>query len=176
MPRWLWTVCALQQNTAPAGGLSPSAQDLGAMCQLRPPMPRQRRVIPARARRRWLSLGRKLSTQACCARVPCHAGCGRLMLFRRALRQQEAPPVRHMTAVRRASCGLEQTEIQRRVSRATHRRACACRLWGGGAARRPAFCARAPCHADLGLPIPCKSVSFVSVLCQEAQCRFSWRH
>ena len=90
----------------------------------------------AQARRRSLSLERRHSTQASCARVPCYAGCGRLMLCRRGLRQQEASPFRHMTAVRRASCGLQRKQIQRRMSRAAHRRACVCRLWGGGAARK----------------------------------------
>ena len=37
MPRWLWSLHALDKGTAPARGLSPSAHGRGATCQLRPP-------------------------------------------------------------------------------------------------------------------------------------------
>ena len=93
VPRWLWSVYAIK-GTAPARGLSPSARARGATCQLRPPTPSQRRVSRvAQARLRSLSLGRRRSTRACCARAPCRAGCGRSMP-KRTLRRREASLLR----------------------------------------------------------------------------------
>ena len=36
VPRWLWSVYNSQKGAAPARGASPSVQDRGATCQLRP--------------------------------------------------------------------------------------------------------------------------------------------
>ena len=58
-------------RTAPARGPSPLAHDRGTTCQLRPPR-RQGNASchAAQVRRRSLSLGRRRSTRACCARKP----------------------------------------------------------------------------------------------------------
>ena len=69
----------------------------------------------AQARRRSLSLGRRRSTRACCARAPCRAGCGRSCTMKGALHRREASLLRRAAVVRRASCGL-----QRQASAACH--------------------------------------------------------
>ena len=76
----------------------------------------QRRVArAAQARRRSLSLGRRRSTRACCARAPCRAGCGRPCP-----RKDTAP--REASLLRRAPwCDVPAAASkpsQRRVSRA----------------------------------------------------------
>ena len=62
----------------------------------------------AHARRHSLSLERRRTTRACCARAPYHAGCGRLMPCERALHWREASFLRPTPVVRRASCGLQR--------------------------------------------------------------------
>ena len=96
----------LRKSTALARCLSPPARARGATRQLRPPTPSQRRVSrAAHARRRLLSLGRMRSTKACCALVPCCAGCGRRTPYARALRWPELSLLRRRPMMRRASCG-----------------------------------------------------------------------
>ena len=92
---------AHEKSTAPAIGLSPSARARGATCQLRPPTPRQRRRAGVS-----LSLGRRHSTRAFCARAPCRAGCGRPVPVRIALRWSDASLLLRAPVVRRASYGL----------------------------------------------------------------------
>ena len=55
---------------------------------------------------RCLSLGRRQSTQACRARTPCRAGCGRSRPVKRTLRQRGLSLLRCETVVRCASCGI----------------------------------------------------------------------
>ena len=52
---------------------------------------------------RSLSLRERRSTKACCARAPCHAGCGRSTQHETALHRREASPTRRTAVVRRAS-------------------------------------------------------------------------
>ena len=75
--------CLALRRTAPARGRSPSARCRGATCQLRPPTSNRRpRVKRSQAGLRSLSLGRTLSTRACCAHAAprwlwasmCHKG------------------------------------------------------------------------------------------------------
>ena len=66
-----------KKGAASARGLSPSTCGCGATCQLRPQRQASAACRTAQARRRSLSLGRRRSTQACCARAPCCAGCAR---------------------------------------------------------------------------------------------------
>ena len=134
---------ALSNGAATARGLSPSARDRGATCQLRPPTASQRRVAhAAQARRRSLSLGRRRSTRACFARAPCRAGCGRLVSHRKA-----CAPARGLSPSARgrgATCQLRPpTPSQHRVCRAAKARRRSLSL-GGGAALELAACARVP--------------------------------
>ena len=66
------------------------------------------RVAHASAPLRSLSLGRRRSTQACCARAPCRAGCGRSAHYVRGLHRQETSLLRCVAVVRRTSCGLPE--------------------------------------------------------------------
>ena len=61
----------------------------------------------AQARLRSLSLGRRRSTQAFCARAPCRVRCGRTTPYRRAPPRREASLLRRTTVARRASCSLQ---------------------------------------------------------------------
>ena len=67
------------------------------------------RVALARAPLRWLSLGSRRRTRACCTCVPCRAGCGQPMSYARALPWREASLLRCAAVVRRASWGLQRT-------------------------------------------------------------------
>ena len=103
------------KGTAPARGLSPSARARGATCQLRPPTPSQRRVSRGAGALRSLSLGRRRSTRACCARaVP------RWLWSAYAHRKGTAPArgLSPSARARGATCQLRPpTPSQRRVSR-----------------------------------------------------------
>ena len=66
-------------------------------------------VARACAQLRCLSLRIWQSTQACRARAPCRAGCGRPGPAKRTLRRPEALLLRCETVVRCASCGLHRT-------------------------------------------------------------------
>ena len=133
------------RTAAPARRLSPSAQDRGAPCQLRPPRhSRLSRGAHASASLRSLSIGRRLSTRACEACAPCRAGCGHVMHFERPLHRRKASLHRRKTVLRRASCGLQHT-AGFRVAR-TRVRHCACCLSRRGTARALATRAR---HAAL---------------------------
>ena len=76
VPRWLWSVHTSCKGTAPARGMFLSAHARGAMCNLRSLTSSQCREssCAAQARLRSLSLGRRDSAQASCARAPCCAG------------------------------------------------------------------------------------------------------
>ena len=139
VPRWLWSASAPKQSTAPARGLSPPARAVvrRASCGLQ----RQASAACSRgaARLRSLSLGRRRSTRACCARAPCRAGCGRSMPTKGTAPARGLSP---SARARGATCQLRPpTPSQRRVSQ---RGACACArcLWGGGAALELATRAR----------------------------------
>ena len=116
-PRWLRSAHFLQESTAPARGLSSSARARGAACQLRHATPSKRRVTQAPS----LSLGSRRSTQGCCSRAPCRAGCGGHVPYKRAPCQREALSIDALPW-----CDVQlwpPTPSQRRVSR--RRRACA---------------------------------------------------
>ena len=124
------------KGTAPARGLSPSARARGATCQLRPPTPSQRRV-PRAGALRSLSLGRRRSTRACCARAPCRAGCGRLC-HRKALRRREA------SLLRRAPwCDVPAAASNAKPAAACHARSAPALAVSGMRRSTRACCARA---------------------------------
>ena len=50
-----------------------------------------------------LSLGRRCSTRACCARAPCRAGCGRPVRLKKIMRRREAPLFQRAPVVQRTS-------------------------------------------------------------------------
>ena len=80
-----------------------------ATCQLGLPTSSQRRVsCVAQARLQSQPLGRRRSTQACCACAPSSASCGRLMNFSMTLSLREASFLRRAPVVRRASCDLQR--------------------------------------------------------------------
>ena len=110
MPRWLRSVHALNNVSAPARGLSPSTRGRGTTCQLRPQISRLSRVCVARASAQLhpLSLGRRAARELA-ARAPCRAGCGRSMYWARPLDQREAFLCRRAAVVRRASYGLRES-------------------------------------------------------------------
>ena len=147
VPRWLWSVSCLESATCrrEASLLRRAPVVRRASCGLQ----RQASAACHAAQRalRSLSLGRRRSTRACCARAPCCAGCGRPMPTRRALRRREA------SLLRRAPwCDVPAAASNAKPApRVTQRtRTCARCLWGGGAALE--LVARAPCRAGCGRP------------------------
>ena len=116
--RSIWPVFTLSNGAATARCFSLPAQNRGAMCQLRPLIPSQRRVArAAKARRRSLSLGRRRSTRACFACAWYRDGYGRSVPCQKTLRRRDSPPLRRGRGETNqlqppASC-------QRRVTRAT---------------------------------------------------------
>ena len=110
VPRWLYSLCTRRKGTAPARGLSPSAQDRGATCQLQlPPHRRLSRGAHANAPLRSPSLETRRSTHTCDARALRRAGCIRFTRDSRALHQREASLLRRKTVLQCASCGLQHT-------------------------------------------------------------------
>ena len=63
------------------------------------------RLARASALLRSLSLGRRRSTRACCARALCHGGGCRSVQHKRALHRREASLIRRTAVLRRASVG-----------------------------------------------------------------------
>ena len=130
---------ALSKGTAPARGLSPSARAVvrRASCGLQ----RQASAAchAAQARLRSLSLGRRRSTRACCARAPCRAGCGRLYAY-----EGHCAGERPLSFGARPWCDVPAAASNAKpaplVARRT--RAGARCLWGGGAALELAARAR----------------------------------
>ena len=145
VPRGMWSVHALGEDTAPAGSLPRSVQDRGATCQLPPQFCTAGfRAVRARAPMRWLSMGRRRKTRACRAHAPYRAGSGRSTHRKRTLHQRETFLLRCKTVLRRASCGL-QCAAGFRVTNARARHCAGC-LSGGSAIH--ALAARAPRRAD----------------------------
>ena len=104
------------------------------------------RAARATAPLRSLRLGRRRSTRACCACVPCRASSGRFAHRERALHRREATLFRRTAAVRRASCGLQEL-AGFRAARAT----APLRSLPLGRRRSTRACfARAPCRASSG--------------------------
>ena len=64
-------------------------------------------VARASAPLRWLSLGSRRSTPACCAQAPCRAGCGCFAYYATSLHRLEASLRWRATVVRRAGCAFE---------------------------------------------------------------------
>ena len=86
-------VRTLYKATAQTRGLSPSAQDRGAMCQLRPPTHSWlSRGAHVSAPLRSLSLGGRCSTHACDARAWCRPGCSWLVPYTNPLHRRDRPP------------------------------------------------------------------------------------
>ena len=130
------SVCSMKEHCTAERPLSVGARP---WCQWRPQC-QASAACPALARS--LSLGRRRSTQTCCAHVPCRAGRGRLMPHRRARLRREASFFRRASVVRRASGGLQcQAGAACRRRRTSGR----CR-WGGDAALKLSLCT---CRAAL---------------------------
>ena len=69
-PHWLWLDYVMYKTTTRARSLSSSACGRGATCQQRPPTHHR---LSRGMRAPEISLGRKHSTEACCARARCRA-------------------------------------------------------------------------------------------------------
>ena len=69
------------------------------------------RMNQSHARQRSLILGRRSSTQACCVREPCRAGCGRSVHYTRALHRRKAFLLRRAAVMGHASYGLPESAL-----------------------------------------------------------------
>ena len=134
----------LRKATAPASCLSPLKQDRAATCQLRPPRhSRLSRGAHASAPLHSLSMGMRRSTRACEARVPCRAGCNRVMTDKIPLRRRGFSPSAHGPGATWQLRPPRHSRLSRGEHAAQHFVRC---LSGGGAARTRATRAR---HAAL---------------------------
>ena len=106
MPRSEWLTHDLQKSAALPTGLSPSAQDRGATCQLRP----QNHSRLSRGERKRplcsLSLGRRRISRACRTRAAYRARRGGFMPYETPPHRREASLLWCKTVVRRSSCEL----------------------------------------------------------------------
>ena len=150
VPRWFCSVHVLCKGTASARGLSTPARGRSVTCQLRPPTHSQlSRGMPARQ----IYLGRKRSTEACCARAPCRAGYGWYVPYVEKPHRREASLLRRAAVVRRASCGLQHTAN----FYVAHARAPLRWLSLVRRRRTRAVCTHAPCRAGCGRPMSYES-------------------
>ena len=95
----------LLRYPVPSGDHSASARGRGATCPLWPPTPSQRRAsCAAQARLRSLSLEKRRSAQAFCARAPRRPGRDRGLRRNAAQRQRETSLIRRTAMVPRANC------------------------------------------------------------------------
>ena len=148
VPRWLWSVRPQKRRThrREASLLRRAAVVRRASCSLQESA--GFRVACASAPLRSLSLGRRRSTRACCARAPCRAGCGRPMPRKGTASARGLSP---SARGRGATCQLRPptpSRLSRVHARARH---CARCLSGGGAARELAARARRAALVVVGL-------------------------
>ena len=100
-PRWLWLALTPKRGTAPVEGFSHSARGRVETWHLRPPTPSQ--LVHVRKTGAW-----RRSIQACRARAPRRAGCGRLWPYGSAQHRREARLLQHAAVLRRVSCSLQR--------------------------------------------------------------------
>ena len=105
-PRLLWLDYAICKTTTPTRGLFTSVRGLGATCQLRPPSHSR---LSRGMRARQIPLGRKRSTEACCASARCRAGYGWYVPYVEKPHRREASLLRRAAVVRRTSWVLHHT-------------------------------------------------------------------